>query len=843
MCDSAEIDGHAFCLGLEALQTTLEEFSQQVTFLIRGAIFRPKQVSRKNGRLSLNICSLGELMDKYHTHEAKELRDKVYALLGMSLDGLDITDLTSNYNKGWEIVMQNLVKLLISKSVCVETWRESEMALVKGRGCILGQVSRVRRNTDLGRTQTVEAVFRNISEQPGCIQDGSVHWILEPSAKPVQEGDLICLMKGAISPMIIRFHVDHFDIIMIAPIPPEHIKRKREYIEWSDLARSVPFTRNFRLVWNWKICQGKSEGSGKYATSAGINNWYPGTEPEYELEKAIRTWNVALILGDVGEDKKAEEMIQEAIVGYVEAPRESNPHIPESQYAAGNGYDAIINTLNRKCDVDKDVKDYHHGRLLHSWAAANGHVAVVKALLDTGKADIESKGWSGQSSLSRAAGNGHKAVVKVLLDSKADIESKDQSGRSPLSWAAANGHEAVVKVLLDSKADIESKGWSDQSPLSRAAANGHEAVVKVLLDRKANIESKGGLNNESPLWWAAANGHEAVVKVLLDSKADIESKGGSCGQSPLSRAAANGHEAVVKLLLDSKADIESKGDTNGLSPLSWAAANGHEAVVKLLLDSKAYIESKGDSDRVSPLSWAAANGHEALVKLLLDRKADIESKGGSYGQSPLSWAATNGHEAVVKLLLDRKADIESKGRYGRSPLSWAAAAGQEAVVKVLLDIGKADIESKGSGNGQSPLSWAATNGHEVVVKLLLDRKADIESKDRYGRSPLSWAADNGHEAVVKLLLDTGKADIELKGGSYGQSPLSYAAEKGNEAIVKLLLDTGKADIESKDRYGRSPLSWAAEKGREAVVKVLNKALSPELRSRFQSQPPPHPPPH
>jgi ankyrin repeat protein len=54
--------------------------------------------------------------------------------------------------------------------------------------------------------------------------------------------------------------------------------------------------------------------------------------------------------------------------------------------------------------------------------------------------------------LSRAAANGHEAVVKLLLDTgKVDANSKDSNyGRTPLSWAAGNGHEAVVKLLQSS---------------------------------------------------------------------------------------------------------------------------------------------------------------------------------------------------------------------------------------------------------------------------------------------------------------------------------------------------------------------------------------------------------
>jgi ankyrin repeat protein len=44
----------------------------------------------------------------------------------------------------------------------------------------------------------------------------------------------------------------------------------------------------------------------------------------------------------------------------------------------------------------------------------NGHEAVVKLLLDTGKVDVDSKDSSGQTPQSRAVENGHKAATKLL---------------------------------------------------------------------------------------------------------------------------------------------------------------------------------------------------------------------------------------------------------------------------------------------------------------------------------------------------------------------------------------------------------------------------------------------
>jgi ankyrin repeat protein len=68
-------------------------------------------------------------------------------------------------------------------------------------------------------------------------------------------------------------------------------------------------------------------------------------------------------------------------------------------------------------------------------------------VLPQGKVDVDSKDRYGHTLLWRAAENGHEAVVKLLLETgKVDVDSK-KDGQTLLSWAAENGHEAVVKLL------------------------------------------------------------------------------------------------------------------------------------------------------------------------------------------------------------------------------------------------------------------------------------------------------------------------------------------------------------------------------------------------------------
>jgi ankyrin repeat protein len=279
---------------------------------------------------------------------------------------------------------------------------------------------------------------------------------------------------------------------MVAASPQEVIQTKSRHVEW--LTLSYPeniFTRDFLLVWDWKNSL-KLQDQKRYETVMRTNNLVSEgskTESGTYLENATRTWNVALILGDLEEYRKAGEKLQEAVNGYEIAFGKVNSNTLGSQYegqtslvwAAGNGYYGVVNLLLAQDDIDPDLKD-GNGRTPLWWAAQNGHEAVVKLLIEAGKVNVDSKDNFGWTPLLGAAENGHEAVVKLLIEAgKVDVDSKDKFGWTPLLWAAENGHAAVVKMLLETgKVYVDSKDFTKRTPLSRAAENGHDAVVKLL---------------------------------------------------------------------------------------------------------------------------------------------------------------------------------------------------------------------------------------------------------------------------------------------------------------------------------------------------------------------------
>ena len=93
------------------------------------------------------------------------------------------------------------------------------------------------------------------------------------------------------------------------------------------------------------------------------------------------------------------------------------------------------------------------------WSAVNGHLHVIKFLIEKG-ADIHA---SNDYALSLSAENGHLDVVKFLVENGANIHA---SNDLVLRWCAFHGHLDVVKFLVENGANIHANndlvlGWCD----------------------------------------------------------------------------------------------------------------------------------------------------------------------------------------------------------------------------------------------------------------------------------------------------------------------------------------------------------------------------------------------
>jgi ankyrin repeat protein len=447
MCGHTEIDGLTFSLGLASIDEVFENSITQAAFLMRGARFRPKRVSRNDTRRSLRICSLGELVDKYHTHKAKILHDKVFALLGMSSEDISGANLEPNYNVTWSTLMMNLVKFLIGSHAFVRTWDKSQVAVINCKGIVLGQVF------PIGHKQNDK---QQINIKSDFVQRGNITWTIPSPVNSIEDGDVLCFLQETRKPTIIRPCNNYFAIIMIAAVPIE----QTELMECFEVRKA--FRSDFLLIWDWENL-GTLLDPYDHRFLNQVNNWQSdGKEIRVKepMNSAIRAWNYAQVLRHLSTgDKEATEKEKQATETFRSIVQAKHLHSSECQcnliplaWAISRRYDAVVRLLLRKSDIDLESRDCLSNEMFPmfytplSYAAFYGHEAVVKLLLEAG-AEVESKDYYDVTPLQVAVRNGHVAIVKLLLEAGAKVDSKNRFGETPLQVAAEHGNEAIVKLL------------------------------------------------------------------------------------------------------------------------------------------------------------------------------------------------------------------------------------------------------------------------------------------------------------------------------------------------------------------------------------------------------------
>ena len=200
-----EMDGDSFCLGLEALNserritfssTNASHRAHAATLLMKSAGLRSRM--SPSIKTLLGTRSIAELVNTFHSHEATDRRDKVFALLGL---GANVPmELSANYDISWGEVFRRLIRCCIGNSEAyIETWDDQEIAIMKPEVMVLGHFV-------AGRGFARGSVEEELHIQ-FCGEERkrfAIPWNRERTALPPREGDILCLLPGATRPTIIR---------------------------------------------------------------------------------------------------------------------------------------------------------------------------------------------------------------------------------------------------------------------------------------------------------------------------------------------------------------------------------------------------------------------------------------------------------------------------------------------------------------------------------------------------------------------------------------------------------------------------------------------------------------
>lgn len=297
--------------------------------------------------------------------------------------------------------------------------------------------------------------------------------------------------------------------------------------------------------------------------------------------------------------------------------------------------------------------------------------------------------------LSLAAEQGHVTVVKQLLETgKIEPNLRDAEGRTPLSWAASSGHVEVVRQLMaaDEEVNLNCKdSIQDWTPLVAAVMIWVSSAFHLLLMMAQLLQL---LNTAIRL---------LSLPSTLDPDEIDQSFQDLSRWSQLSRFTAVIKPPVARLFIA----IAYKMQLFATVPF-WLTV-----VLPIRL-----IGGRDASGAWTPLSWAASHGHEAVVRLLLATDGVDPICRDYKGQTPLALAAKGGHDTVIKLLLAKNSvDPDSKDSYGRTPLMHAAARGHETAIKLLL--ARNEVHTNSKSDGWTPFWMAAKIWCKPVLRQQL----------------------------------------------------------------------------------------------------------------------------
>lgn len=449
-------------------------------------------------------------------------------------------------------------------------------------------------------------------------------------------------------------------------------------------------------------------------------------------------------------------------------------------------------------------------------AASNGHLPIVKMLIETSKINKESI----VEAVKAAKDNKHEEVAEYLFDQQ-DINDKDANGDALLHKAVSARDMNRVRELLRKGADIELENKNGQTALQLAAGLYREKaveMVKLLLDK--------GANPNHYQWQSALekaiqedNAELAVILMPITEKREVvrikynwnAKREGVKRIDPwytdmMFEALYHNNLDILKLLKANGADFNIKSE-RGRTMLNVAIEN-LPSFSDIARTMRALVLGGYDREperlaytQKKMLDEAEANVQEAFkfVQFLFDNGADIKLPDKD-GDTPLYLLikkvdlghVENEYKKILEKFLQRGADVNAKNKYGQTPLHAAASTGDKIAIEFLVKH-SADINAV-TENKWTPLHSAAANGSEALCKLLLELGANVEAINADGLTPVQ-VCRRAHESDKK---------------SYNLSAMTKEERKYHERYFNAEMVLEAAARSENVRRTRSPTFFASK---------------------------------
>lgn len=244
------------------------------------------------------------------------------------------------------------------------------------------------------------------------------------------------------------------------------------------------------------------------------------------------------------------------------------------------------------------------------FAAANGHMDVVRVLLEGG-ADVSAAsekhkvdGGGGNQAIHHAVRNNHVEVAKVLLDAGADPNAQGNHGYTPLIWAIGEMNVAAVRLILE-------RGGQANLKIKR---NGYEPPLYCATGTICNTTTMVARNGKLVMAvlekWERKEEVLEIFRLLIAAGADPNAPGGRknvalTGLVLREEMPDDIRFPIVEMLMNAgaRADVENK---DGWSPLRFAKERFNNPRMIELLSRPAFVLPSAEPPAKTPVARSKA---------------------------------------------------------------------------------------------------------------------------------------------------------------------------------------------------------------------------------------------
>ncbi|CAH2232372.1 jg15310 [Pararge aegeria aegeria] len=178
-------------------------------------------------------------------------------------------------------------------------------------------------------------------------------------------------------------------------------------------------------------------------------------------------------------------------------------------------------------------------------AAADGHVEVVRVLLEQGADPNKQDLVHGNTAAHEAAWKGYSRTVATLAKG-CDLRARNAAGFAPLHLATQNGHNQSAREILLAGAPPDLQNNYGDTSLHTAARYGHAGVTRILISAQCRV-SEQNKNGDTALHIAAAMGRRKLTRILLEAGCDKSLKNHQ-GEAARDIASRKGLEEIINIL-------------------------------------------------------------------------------------------------------------------------------------------------------------------------------------------------------------------------------------------------------------------------------------------------------